>query len=315
MKKFILVLLFTFFFFQLNTHPSFASVIFRDDFTDSNGVTLHQHNPGWAVNNNDPNSSANAFIFENTATHGESYPGFNGLLDLPYRQDQCLSFNFLPEQDQHDNWDASTQIQYNVDAFGQVNALVADVLNYDAVNPFDSSYRLEIRIRLIRGGTFDLPQYTYITPEEDFTQYHNLKMCAIGNNVTVYFDYAQVINFNDPELIQLGTGNVDGYANKIDNVLYSTSPDDVFQTPLESINELINHVKTLNLQQGISNSLDSKLEAANSALSDVNQNNNQAAINSLQAFINAVEAQRGNKITNEQADQLTTAAQAIINSL
>ena len=77
----------------------------------------------------------------------------------------------------------------------------------------------------------------------------------------------------------------------------------------------MDQVETFNLQQGIENSLDAKLDSALNALSDVNQNNNQAAINSLQAFINAVNAQRGSKITNEQADALVAVAQAIINSL
>ncbi|MCZ6726233.1 MAG: hypothetical protein O7A98_02625, partial [Acidobacteria bacterium] len=48
------------------------------------------------------------------------------------------------------------------------------------------------------------------------------------------------------------------------------------------------------------------------ALQDMNENNDQAAINRLGAFINAVEAQRGNQISNPDADALTAAAQAII---
>lgn len=67
--------------------------------------------------------------------------------------------------------------------------------------------------------------------------------------------------------------------------------------------------------QGIENSLDAKLDAAINTLNDLNTNNNGAAINTLQAFINAVEAQRGNKITNEQADALTQKAQEIISHL
>jgi hypothetical protein len=46
------------------------------------------------------------------------------------------------------------------------------------------------------------------------------------------------------------------------------------------------------------------------ALGDANVNNDAAACNSLD-FINAVEAQRGNKITNSQADQLIASAQEI----
>ena len=46
-----------------------------------------------------------------------------------------------------------------------------------------------------------------------------------------------------------------------------------------------------------------------------NENNDKAAINSLQAFINAVEAQSGKKISQEDADNLIAAAQQIINIL
>jgi len=85
--------------------------------------------------------------------------------------------------------------------------------------------------------------------------------------------------------------------------------------PTDAIEDLVYLVTSFNLQQGINNSLDSKLEAALNALIDVNINNDQAAINSLNSFINAVEAQRGNKITNEQADALIAAAQAVIDAL
>lgn len=82
-----------------------------------------------------------------------------------------------------------------------------------------------------------------------------------------------------------------------------------------SVAELIREVANLNLAQGIENSLEAKLESAMNALDDVNQNNDVAAINSLHAFINAVEAQRGNKLTNEQADKLVADANNIIASL
>ena len=63
----------------------------------------------------------------------------------------------------------------------------------------------------------------------------------------------------------------------------------------------------------LEHTLDVKLDAAISALSDLNNHNNAAGINSLRAFINAVNAQRGNKITNAQADILIQKAQLIIN--
>lgn len=51
------------------------------------------------------------------------------------------------------------------------------------------------------------------------------------------------------------------------------------------------------------------------ALDDVNQNNDVTAINSLQAFINAVKVQRGDKISETNAVELIAAAQEIIDLL
>ena len=88
-----------------------------------------------------------------------------------------------------------------------------------------------------------------------------------------------------------------------------------FKQPLWPHSELAGTVKTYNLQEGIENSLDSKLESVLNALDDINANNDISGVNSLEAFINAVEAQRGKKITDDQADKLTADAQAIIDEL
>jgi hypothetical protein len=85
--------------------------------------------------------------------------------------------------------------------------------------------------------------------------------------------------------------------------------------PALAILDLIDKVAEMNLQQGIDNSLDAKLDAALNALDDINQNNDVAAINSLNAFINAVEAQRDQKITSAQADELIADATDIITLL
>ncbi len=53
------------------------------------------------------------------------------------------------------------------------------------------------------------------------------------------------------------------------------------------------------MSKTIENSLVAKLDSALNALDDTNTANDVAACNSLNAFINAVEAQRGNKITHE----------------
>ena len=81
--------------------------------------------------------------------------------------------------------------------------------------------------------------------------------------------------------------------------------------PVSAIEDLALTVVEMNLQNGIENSLDSKLDAVLDALVDANFNNDGAACNSLAAFTSAVEAQRGKKITNAQADQLVVSAQQI----
>jgi hypothetical protein len=85
-------------------------------------------------------------------------------------------------------------------------------------------------------------------------------------------------------------------------------------TPSDMIEELINSVIDLNLQQGMSNSLDAKLTSVLSALDDLNENNDVAAINTLYAFIQAVEAQ-SEKITEEDANSLINEAQLIIDAI
>jgi hypothetical protein len=57
------------------------------------------------------------------------------------------------------------------------------------------------------------------------------------------------------------------------------------------------------------NSLVSKVQAAENSL---DKEKDQAAINQLNAFINEVSAQRGNKISEEVADMLLAYAQNII---
>jgi len=78
------------------------------------------------------------------------------------------------------------------------------------------------------------------------------------------------------------------------------------------IEELLEDIVALNLRAGISNALDAKVEAVMNALGDANENNDVAAINAMNALINAVEAQRGKTLTDDQADMLIAAALEVI---
>ena len=83
----------------------------------------------------------------------------------------------------------------------------------------------------------------------------------------------------------------------------------------EAIGSLSGVVASFNLAQGISNSLDSKLQNAMEAYQAANAGNRQDVVNRLIAFINAVEAQRGKELTSAQADQLIAEANRILSVL
>jgi Ice-binding-like/HYR domain len=72
------------------------------------------------------------------------------------------------------------------------------------------------------------------------------------------------------------------------------------------LSNLIATVDGFNLQPGVSNSFDAKLAAAND--SAVQRPNTAAACNQLGAFINEAQAQSGNMLTAQQANQLIAAA-------
>lgn len=92
--------------------------------------------------------------------------------------------------------------------------------------------------------------------------------------------------------------------------------DDIdFSDPVYLSEELIQQVIDLELHHGFENSLLAKLDTALRKLQDGNEANDKAAVNSLTAFINAINEQSGNKISEEDANSLITAAQQIIDMI
>ena len=74
------------------------------------------------------------------------------------------------------------------------------------------------------------------------------------------------------------------------------------------IMSLLALVESFNLQHGIENSLDVKLQHVVDALNAAASGNMAVACNNLNAFINQVQAQSGNAMTPAQASQLISAA-------
>lgn len=85
--------------------------------------------------------------------------------------------------------------------------------------------------------------------------------------------------------------------------------------PPEMMTALVETVMELNINNGISNALDAKLESALEALDDANAKNDVSACNRLQAFLNSVEAQRGTHLSDSDADKVIADAQEIITAL
>lgn len=77
------------------------------------------------------------------------------------------------------------------------------------------------------------------------------------------------------------------------------------------ISNLINTVQTFNLKQGISNSLDSKLQNIQTALNAAQEGSVGSTCNQINAFINETQAQSGKALTVDQANQLITSANRI----
>ncbi len=140
--------------------------------------------------------------------------------------------------------------------------------------------------------------------------------------------YGGLIN-DELQMVQLGwdscSSYYSGHLDEIvvyDTALTASEVTDLYDrgvagipacgTASDLVAQLVADIIGLNLSQGIANSLDAKLDAALKALEDLNTHNDVAAIGSLEAFINAVQAQRGGAIAEADADTLIATAQTAI---
>ena len=100
----------------------------------------------------------------------------------------------------------------------------------------------------------------------------------------------------------VGTGSYNGQARAF---LLTPTP------AAQQLANLVTLVQSFNLQQGISNSLDAKLQRVQDALAAAKAGNGAATCNQLDAFIGEVQAQAGKALTPAQANQLIAAATTI----
>jgi PKD repeat protein len=86
-------------------------------------------------------------------------------------------------------------------------------------------------------------------------------------------------------------------------------------TIASAIDELIALVQSMNIKNGIDNSLDVKLQHARDALTDAQNKYYKNAKSALESFINEVTAQSGKALTVDQATLLISKCQWIINNM
>ena len=159
----------------------------------------------------------------------------------------------------------------------------------------------------------DPPTFYEITTTALFSGSIEVCIDYSGLNLTSPETSLSLMHFEDGEWVD-ATTFLDTLNDIICGTVSSLSPFVIMENLglVERVLDLCQAVIDLNLQQGINNSLDAKLDAAVQAVDDINQNNDVAAINALNAFINAVEAQSGNNIPTEAANALIADALEIV---
>jgi predicted CXXCH cytochrome family protein len=117
-----------------------------------------------------------------------------------------------------------------------------------------------------------------------------------------------------PKLVTAFDSDGDGIPDDTDACPFedATGQDADLDGCIDAIEDFPQVVEDLNLPMGTENSLKDKL---NNIQNSIDDGNIATAINQLNAFINQVNALRGKKITNDEADMLVQYATNLINSL
>ena len=184
----------------------------------------------------------------------------------------------------------------------------------------------ETTVTLTDPSAQELPDGFKLTGLSGGATYFEIKTTADFNNyVEICIDYSDMAVAGNPSKLKfLHYDEVIGWeditsSNDTENMILCGITDSFslfaiaeIDDPTEILKALVDLVDGINAKNGIKNALDEKLAAANEALMNANLDNDTAALQVvMNAFINSVEAQRGQQISNEDAEALIAKAQEI----
>lgn len=113
----------------------------------------------------------------------------------------------------------------------------------------------------------------------------------------------------------VGTTTVACTATDASGNIASASFDVRVRGAIDQLTDLITLVKSFNIKQGIESSLDTKLQNATDAINAVSTGMRGTACSKLDSFSNEVQAQSGNALTTNQANQLIASSNIVKASL
>lgn len=180
--------------------PALANTtVFFDDFTDTDGTALDVHNSTWSILYGTLNIQNNSLFI-----NGRAY------VNLSQTVDQC----------------ASTDALYPIPGVFYL-AVRSSLDSPFGTGPFYYMYNnpedngVVLGFQPFSGGPMNLAS-TYLP--SPITGWHNWKLCAVGDNITVYFDDNVLLNAQDSQYTGPGTPFIQDTTpgNTLDNFLYET---------------------------------------------------------------------------------------------
>lgn len=144
---------------------------------------------------------------------------------------------------------------------------------------------------------------------------------STSNPITIAFQLSSINDpavFNNLQVIHIvngvpidATSSRDFATRTVYAHVTSFSPFIIVKGPTDQIRDLVNLVKSFNLRNGIANSLDTKLQNAEEALTAARSGYRQSACSRISSFMSEVQAQTGKAVTGAQAAQLINAGNQI----